>query len=100
MKIGVGLSIDVTKLDKSRFVEGKDGAKYCNLTVFIDTDQQDQYGQNGGIQIKATDEEREQKKKMGYVGNCKVFWRGESSSGYQSQQSQGSSDPGIEDIPF
>ena len=98
-KIGVSLKIDVTKLDKSRFFEGKNGAKYADLTVFIDPDNADQYGQNGGIQEARTKDEPKDKK-MPYVGNCKVFWQ----EGGASQAPQTKSDDGwdddIDSIPF
>jgi len=73
-RMGVALSIDVTKLDKSRFVQGKNGAKYCDLTVWLSPDEADEWGKHGGIQIAATKEEQEAKEKMPYVGNAKVFW--------------------------
>jgi len=73
-RMGVALSIDVTKLDKSRFVQGKNGAKYCDLTVWLSPDEPDDYGKHGGIQIAATKEEQEAKEKMPYCGNAKVFW--------------------------
>lgn len=73
-RMGVALSIDVTKLDKSRFVQGKNGAKYCDLTVWLSPDEADDYGKHGGIQIAATKEEQEAKEKMPYCGNAKVFW--------------------------
>lgn len=73
-RLGIALSIDVTKLDKSRFVSGKNGAKYCDLTVWLSPDEPDDYGKHGGIQIAATKEEQEAKEKMPYVGNAKVFW--------------------------
>ena len=46
--IGVNLSIDVSKLDKSRLYKGAKGT-YANLTVFIDSNP-DQFGKNGGSQ--------------------------------------------------
>lgn len=38
MKIGFNLSIDVTRLDKSRFFKGKKGT-YAKLTGFVDTEE-------------------------------------------------------------
>ena len=70
--IGVNLSIDVSKLDKSRLYKGAKGT-YANLTVFIDSNP-DQYGKNGGVKEQATKEERDQKVKMPFVGNATIFW--------------------------
>jgi hypothetical protein len=71
-KIGVNLSIDVSKLDKSRLYKGAKGT-YANLTVFIDSNP-DQYGKNGGVKEQATKDERDQKVKMQFVGNATIFW--------------------------
>jgi len=74
-KIGVEISIDVTKIDRSRIFEGKKG-KYLTLTGFIDTNEQDQYGNNGFItQKKDKDEPKDMK--MPILGNSKVFWSGQ-----------------------
>lgn len=52
-KIGVSVSLDVTKIDKARLKEvtKKDGsvAKYLNLTTFINPTEEDQYGNHGFI---------------------------------------------------
>mgnify|MGYP003115327753 FL=1 len=71
--IGVNLSIDVTKLDKSRFVAGKNGAKYCDLTVFL-SPEENEYGSNGGIVLAQSKNEREQKERKTFVGNSKIFY--------------------------
>ena len=70
--IGINLSIDVSKLDKSRLYKGAKGT-YANLTVFIDSNP-DQYGKNGGVKEQATKDERDQKVKMPFVGNATIFW--------------------------
>jgi hypothetical protein len=70
--IGVNLSIDVSKLDKSRLYKGAKGT-YANLTVFIDSNP-DQFGKNGGVKEQATKDERDQKVKMQFVGNATIFW--------------------------
>ena len=74
-KLGVNFSIDVTKLDSSRFVEGKNGSKYVNLTCFIEPENPDpRYSQHGGIKQSTTAEERAAGTKLPYVGNVTVFW--------------------------
>lgn len=99
MKIGINLNIDVTKLDKSKFYEGKSG-KYASLTVFVDTEEKDQYGNNGGIYEAQSKEDREAKAKKNFVGNAKVFYGADQSkpSNAGPQEQSG----GIEDldIPF
>ncbi len=73
MKLGIALKIDVTKIDKARIFEGKKG-KYLDLTTFIDTDEQDEYGNNGFISHSQTKEERQSKTNTPIVGNAKVFY--------------------------
>ncbi len=73
-KIGISISIDVTKIDKARLYKGKKGT-YLDLTTFIDTEQADQYDNHGFITQSPSKDEREQKVKMPILGNCKVFYR-------------------------
>jgi hypothetical protein len=62
-------SIDLTKIDKEKLVNGK----YLNIQISIN-DNSDQYGNNVGITIGQTKEEREAKAKKTYIGNAKVVW--------------------------
>jgi hypothetical protein len=62
-------SIDLTKIDKEKLVNGK----YLNIQISIN-DNSDQYGNNVGITIGQSKEEREAKVKKTYVGNAKVVW--------------------------
>ena len=74
MKIGLKISIDVTKIDKSRIFAGKKG-KYIDLTGFIDTDNPGQFGDNGTLSQSVTAEERQNGTRLPICGNCKVFWK-------------------------
>ena len=73
MKIGVNLSIDVSKIDKSKLYQGKKGT-YLDMTAFIDTDEEGQYGDNGMITQSLSKEERDSGDKGAILGNAKVFW--------------------------
>jgi len=75
MKAGVSVKIDVTKIDKARLFEGKNGAKYLDMTTFIDLDNQGQFGYNGMITQDVSKEEREQGVKGAILGNVKVFYK-------------------------
>ena len=107
--LGIDLSINLAKLDKSRFVKGKNGATYCNLTMFLRPDEPSQYGDHGGIQIKQNEAESAERTKMAYVGNGKVFWA-KKSEGYSAPSSHQNVDSGAtsaaktalvdDDIPF
>ena len=70
MTIGVNINIDVTKLQKEHFVKGKKGT-YLDLVVFLN-DEQDQYGNNGGVKQTFKDADN---KAQPYIGNARVFWR-------------------------
>lgn len=77
MKVGISLKIDVTKIDKTRLFEGKNGAKYLDLTTFIDLAEEDQYGNHGFItQSKKKEEGKEVQ--LPILGNTKVFWQDQS----------------------
>jgi hypothetical protein len=70
----LAISIDVTKLDKSKFIAGKKGT-YANLTISVnDTD--DQFGNNVSIWEGQSQEEREAKADRNFLGNGKVVWTG------------------------
>ena len=97
MKIGVNLKLDVTKLDKARFFQGKKGT-YCDLTAFIDTEQTGEYGDNGTITQSTSKEERQSGVKMPICGNVKVFYRAGSDEPPVSQEAPFDDDP--ESVPF
>jgi hypothetical protein len=97
-KIGVSLSLDVTKIDKSRLKEvtKKDGsvAKYLNLTTFINPTEEDQYGNHGFIAQSQTKEERESgAERPPILGNAKVIY---TEGGQPKKQDDFLSD----DVPF
>ena len=80
MKLGISISIDVTKILKERLYQGKKGT-YLDLTTFIDTEEVDQYENNGFISQSQTKEEREAgEERTPILGNCKVFYKDESNS--------------------
>ena len=66
----IDASIRVDKLPKEKFVKGKDGAVYYNLTIAVNDDTR--YGNNVAIMDAQTKEEREVKKAKTYLGNGKV----------------------------
>ena len=105
MKIGLNLSIDVSKLDKSRFFKGKKGT-YAKLTCFINTEETSQYGDSGTITQELSKEDRDNGVKLPILGNAKVFWKdgqsGQQSQGRQPQQNNQNNgyDDGPGSVPF
>ena len=81
-KIGVNLSIDVTKINKELLFKGQKGT-YLDATVFIDIDQKDQYDNNGMITQKV---DKDAPIKGNILGNCKVFWNDGGSTQAPQQQ--------------
>lgn len=71
---GVNLKIDVSKILKDKMFKGEKGT-YLDATVFLNVDEQGQYGDNGMI----TQNWKDQQKGEGPIlGNAKVFWRDDS----------------------
>ncbi len=103
MKIGLSIKIDVNKIDKARLFKGQKGT-YLDLSTFIDTENTDKYDNHGFISQSTTKEEREVGVKTPILGNCKVFFTGESAKKSLSPQvvadNFGSQDVNEEEIPF
>jgi hypothetical protein len=69
----LSISIDLSKIEKSRIVEGKNGAKYLDLNLSIN-DQANDYGKNVSVYHAQSKEERESKVDRSYIGGGKVVW--------------------------
>tara|TARA_R100001463_G_scaffold3730_4_gene14838 strand:+ start:287 stop:586 length:300 start_codon:yes stop_codon:yes gene_type:complete len=65
-------SIRVDKLPKEKFIKGKEGAVYYNMTISVSDETR--YGNNVAITDSQTREERDAKKPKNYLGNGKVVW--------------------------
>jgi len=90
----IGLSIDVTKIDKSKLANGK----YLNLTVSVQ-DETNQWGQNVSTYHEQSKEERESKENRNYLGNGKVFWTDGNIVKAERQQIEGVGTQ-EDDLPF
>lgn len=86
-------SIDVAKIDKSKLVSGKNGAKYFNFQVIVNDDF-DKYNNNVSICDSQTKEQREAKEKKTYLGNGRVVWSN------QKQEYKNTNQNSSEDLPF
>ncbi len=74
MKIGISIKLDVKKLDKARFFAANSGALYVDLTMFLDTENEGQYGDHGFATQSASKEERDGGLQLPIVGNGKIFY--------------------------
>ena len=107
MKIGVNMSINVSKIDKARLFEGKQG-KYLDVITFIDIDEVGKYGHNGMVVEGITKEEKDAGGQGTILGNAKVFWRddgkpvaGKEQGGQQQAPAQPAPNTDYDDdIPF
>ena len=85
-KIGITISIDVTKILKERLFQGKKGV-YMDLTTFMDLENADQYGNHGFISQSQTKEERDSNAAhTPILGNCKVFYTDNTSNAERGEQ--------------
>jgi hypothetical protein len=96
----IAISIDVTKLDKSKLVKGKKGT-YANITVSVN-DEDDQFGNNTSVWESQTKEERDDKVDRNFLGNGKVVWSSQSSNDNKKTSSKKASkqDDDLDDLPF
>jgi hypothetical protein len=97
--VGISASIDVTKIDKSKLIDGKKGT-YLNLTAFVNLDEKDQYDNNGMVTQSVTAEEREAGTRGAILGNTRVFFTDEGGSNSTSPQAKEGFDQVSEDVPF
>jgi hypothetical protein len=97
-KLGITISIDVSKIDKSRLFKGKKGT-YMDLTTFIDLDNLDQYENNGFISQSTSKEERAAGVQTPILGNCKVFFNDNNPSAEQGMPTD-TTPVDTSDVPF
>ena len=91
-------SIDLMKIDKTQIVEGKNGAKYINLDIWINDDE-DKYGNHAGIKqsYKEGDEF-----KSHYIGNGKkgIGWGDDTNETTPRPNPPAPVDDDDDDLPF
>lgn len=98
------LSVDLTKIDKSKIKEvtRKDGTKalFIDLTVYINSEA-DQYNNIGSVAINQSKEEREARSPKVYIGNAKKQWASNSVAASDVASLNVKSEPNeIDDLPF
>ena len=69
----LSLSLDLTKIDKSKINQHSNGSLYYEITVSVN-DEPNQHGQDVSAWNKQTKEQQTAKEKKEYIGNGKVFW--------------------------
>ena len=94
----INYSIRVDKLPKEKFVAGKDGAVYLNLTMSVNDETR--FGNNASIYVSQTKEENEAKKQRSYVGNGKVVWNSGSIVNAEKEVKEALQEEVVSDLPF
>jgi hypothetical protein len=96
----INFSLNVAKLPKEKFIAGKDGNVYVNLTMSVNDETR--YGNNTAIYVSQTQEEREAKKQKTYLANGKVVWNNGSivNAEKQEQQEPVTQAAEADDLPF
>jgi hypothetical protein len=69
--MNIQVKLDVTKIDKTKLFQGKQGT-YLDAVIFL-KDTPDQYGNNGMIVQSVSADERAQAIKGAILGNVKVM---------------------------
>lgn len=86
----LSISLDVTKIPRDQIKSHENGAKYVNLDVWIN-DEEDKYGNHASVSLKQTKEERDAKAKKTYIGNGKKLFGFGDSKPAQSAHNQAKS---------
>jgi len=94
----INYSLRVDKLPKEKFIAGKDGAVYVNLTMSVNDDTR--FGNNTSIYISQTREENEAKKPRIYLGNGKVVWNNGSIVNAEKEVKEAVQEEVGSDLPF
>lgn len=99
----ISVSVNLSKIDKSKIVDGKNGAKYYNMNIIVNDDF-DQYNNNVQVTDSQTKEQRSAKEKRNFIGNGRVIWSNLAEVKKDApQQDNGngySSSPSDSDLPF
>lgn len=95
----ISASINLSKIDKSKIIEGKEGAKYLNIQIALN-DQADNYGNTVAITINQLKEERDAKTPKIYLGNGKVVWTSDGQNSTTQSAPTSANKPVEDDLPF
>lgn len=98
----ISASIDLAKIDTSKIVAGKNGAKYYNISINVN-DEADQYGNNASLTTNQSKEERDAKAPKTYLGNGKTVWSSQGAAPTQQAAPKKVSvpvQPQTDDLPF
>lgn len=80
----LSVSINLSKIDQSKIIEGKKG-KYLNVTVSV-KDEKNQHGDDVSLWQGQDKQEREAGQPKNYLGDGRIIWSDDTAQSNQSQQ--------------
>jgi hypothetical protein len=92
----ISASINLSKIDKTKIIEGKNGAKYYNISVFV-KDEKDKYDNDVAVATSQSKEERASKEKTNFIGNGRVVYFGKFA---KTNNEENNSNQSTDDLPF
>lgn len=95
----ISASINLSKIDKTKIVRGKDGAQYYDITISVN-DSKNDYGQDVSIYEKQTKDQQQAKEKKNFLGNGKIFWSSRPTEQNSPQPNQQQAPQDESDLPF
>ena len=95
MKSIINLRVDVTKIDKGRFYQGKKGT-YLDLTIVLN-DEKGKYDNNGFVKQSTN---KDEKVEMPILGSAKIVWTSEAKAKVQEQTFVSTPASEGTDLPF
>jgi len=99
MSKGIGISINLSALDKSKLIKGEKGT-YANITVALN-DEVNEYGKIASVWQSQTKEEVSSKTPKNYLGSGNIIWDKDSqSSPAQAPKAKAKAQEVVDDLPF
>ena len=92
-------SINLSKIDKSKLITGKNGDKYLNIVIW-DNEKKDDYGNDFAVQQQLSKEDRDAGVKAIYLGNGKDWDKDQSPQEGATQVPENQQSTGEDDLPF
>jgi hypothetical protein len=101
MKIVATGKMNVADIPKDKLYKGKKGI-YLQYKIVLNTEEADQFGNNGALTVNQSKEEREAGEKIVWLGNHKIMYMGEANDGLKERPTSKPNADVVEDddLPF
>lgn len=94
----ITVKIDITKIDKSKLFEGKNGAKYLDVILWEVSD--DKYGNDYRAVQSVSSQDRANGVRGAILGSAKILKRSEPASRPAPSNPKEHTSKGADDLPF